>query len=731
MDIQGDPQIFLWSGSTRTWRTGPWNGLRYSGIPEMQTYSMFTFAYVENQDEIYYSFNIGDPSIISRLIVNQTGSTQRFVWLNQTGSWNLFWFAPKDQCDSLSPCGPNGVCDPNNSPICDCLQGFVPKSPTNWALRDGTDGCVRKTELDCRNRTDGFVKVAEAKLPDTSSSIVNMTLSLDDCKAKCLLNCSCVAYASANISDGGTGCITWSTGLTDPCRLYTFAGQDLFVRLAAKDLVARRESISYGGHYNIDAERSRENNLDLPLFNLETIVEATDDFSMENKLGEGGFGPVYKGQLADGKEIAVKRLAKTSVQGSDEFKNEVMLIAKLQHRNLVQLIGCCIHGEERMLVYEYMPNRSLDAFLFDKSKGAFGYMSPEYAMDGIFSVKSDVFSFGVLVLEIISGKKNRGIYLSDPKLNLLGRAWSLWKDGIALELVNESLGFAFPMTDVLRCIKVGLLCVQERPEDRPTMSSVVLMLGSESATLPNPRQPGFVTTRVPLEMDSSSSKQDSVSINEISVTMFEVSQGLNTLMLGQSIGEGQTLVSANKIYELGFFIPAGSTKRYLGIWYHQLPVQTIVWVANRERPVSDSSGIFTIDTQGSLLIRDSKGTVLVLSSSTNTKGSNQTMAKLMDSGNFVLKPTNYSEDFLWQSFDHPTDTFLPGMVLGGQNQVITSWKSSDDPAAGDFSLGLGPNGTHQLLIRQRGQVTNSQNFSLVLEMATYFYNFSYVPLSGL
>ncbi|KAJ0983533.1 hypothetical protein J5N97_011788 [Dioscorea zingiberensis] len=202
-------------------------------------------------------------------------------------------------------------------------------------------------------------------------------------------------------------------------------------------------------------------------------------------------------------------------------------------------------------------------------------------------------------------------------------------------------------------------------------------------------------------------------------------------MLGQSIGEGQTLVSANKIYELGFFIPAGSTKRYLGIWYHQLPVQTIVWVANRERPVSDSSGIFTIDAQGSLLIRDSKGTVLVLSSSTNTKGSNQTMAKLMDSGNFVLKPTNYSEDFLWQSFDHPTDTFLPGMVLGGQNQVITSWRSSDDPAAGDFSLGLGPNGTHQFLIRQRGQVTNSQNFSTVLEMAAYFYNFSYVPLWAL
>ncbi|KAM0952368.1 putative protein kinase RLK-Pelle-DLSV family [Dioscorea sansibarensis] len=637
MDIQGDPQIFLWSGSTRTWRTGPWNGLRYSGIPEMQTYSMFTFTYVTNQDEIYYSFNIRDQSIISRLIVNQTGSAQRLVWLNQTSSWNLFWFAPKDQCDSVSPCGPNGVCDPNNSPICDCLQGFVAKSPTNWALRDGTDGCVRKTELDCRNRTDGFVTLAETKLPDTSSATVDMSLSLDDCKAKCLSNCSCTAYASANISGSGSGCITWSTGLTD-LRLYTYAGQDLYVRLAAKDLgstsngshngrastvaivvpvalgtliisligcclwrrrrkrirtVAGRGTASFGGLHNMD-EHSRKEEVDLPLFDLATIVDATDDFSMENKLGEGGFGPVYRGKLADGKEIGVKRLAKTSVQGCDEFKNEVMLIAKLQHRNLVQLLGCCIQGEERMLVYEYMPNKSLDALLFDKSKaamldwqtrhsiimgiargilylhqdsrfriihrdlkasnilldkemnpkisdfgmarifggdetevntrkvvGTYGYMSPEYAMDGIFSVKSDVFSFGVLVLEIISAKKNRGIYLSDPKLNLLGHAWSLWKDGNALELVDESLGFAFPMAEVLRCIKVGLLCVQERPEDRPTMSNVVLMLGSESATLPNPRQPGFVTARVPLEVDSSSSKQDSVSINEISVTMFQ------------------------------------------------------------------------------------------------------------------------------------------------------------------------------------------------------------------
>nr|XP_018684746.1 PREDICTED: receptor-like serine/threonine-protein kinase SD1-8 isoform X3 [Musa acuminata subsp. malaccensis] len=315
---------------------------------------------------------------------------------------------------------------------------------------------------------------------------------------------------------------------------------------------------------------------------------------MENKLGEGGFGPVYKGKLEDEQEIAVKRLSKTSVQGLDEFMNEVVLIAKLQHRNLVRLLGCCIQGKERMLIYEYMPNGSLDSFLFgDKAKGwllnwttrysiivgiargllylhqdsrlriihrdlkagnilldmhmnpkisdfgmarifggdetevntkrvvgTYGYMSPEYAMDGIFSVKSDVFSFGVLVLEIICGKKNRGIYDSSRRLNLLGYTWRLWKEGKGLDLVDEAIGDSYPQAEVLRCMKVGLLCVQERPEDRPTMSAVILMLGSVVSLLPQPRRPGFVATRRPLETDSSS-QQDSFSINNVSITTYE------------------------------------------------------------------------------------------------------------------------------------------------------------------------------------------------------------------
>ncbi|MBA0693201.1 hypothetical protein Goari_010700 [Gossypium aridum] len=104
--------------------------------------------------------------------------------------------------------------------------------------------------------------------------------------------------------------------------------------------------------------------MEMQIFDFATIANATNNFSSNKKLGQGGFGNVYKGMLKEGKEIAVKRLSKDSGQGFDEFKNEVTLIVKLQHRNLVKLFGCCIKGDERMLIYEYLPNKSLDNFIF-------------------------------------------------------------------------------------------------------------------------------------------------------------------------------------------------------------------------------------------------------------------------------------------------------------------------------------------------------------------------------
>ncbi|KAK6229550.1 hypothetical protein SCA6_018501, partial [Theobroma cacao] len=205
------------------------------------------------------------------------------------------------------------------------------------------------------------------------------------------------------------------------------------------------------------------------------------------------------GTLPEGQEIAVKRLSKSSGQGLEEFKNEVGLIAKLQHRNLVRLLGFSIQGDEKMLIYD-------------------GYMPPEYAVDGLFSIKSDVFSFGVLVLEIISGKKNRGFFHPDHSHNLLGHAWKLWTEERPLQLIDSNLGDCFAVSEVLRCIHVALLCVQTRPENRPNMSSVVLMLGSENP-LPTPKQPGFFTERNLPESESySSSHHESASVNEVTIS---------------------------------------------------------------------------------------------------------------------------------------------------------------------------------------------------------------------
>ncbi|KAJ8498635.1 hypothetical protein OPV22_009187 [Ensete ventricosum] len=293
---------------------------------------------------------------------------------------------------------------------------------------------------------------------------------------------------------------------------------------------------------------------DLAVIDLSTIEAATDNFSDDKKLGEGGFGPVYRGVLRGGQEVAVKRLSTKSRQGNVEFKNEVQLIAKLQHRNLVRVLGCCVGRDEKLLIYEYLPNRSLDVFLFDPSRsmnpkisdfgmakifegedhevstgrvvGTYGYVAPEYAMGGTFSVKSDVFSFGVLLLEILSGERNGGAHILRRGQTLLRHAWELWDDDRASEFMDPSLGDGYPANEASRCFHVGLLCVQENPEDRPTMSSVVVMLKSEQMPLPLPNEPpSFARLRpTPDSRNSSAARSDSPSmhsLNQVTITSID------------------------------------------------------------------------------------------------------------------------------------------------------------------------------------------------------------------
>ncbi|XP_043698651.1 cysteine-rich receptor-like protein kinase 15 [Telopea speciosissima] len=333
-------------------------------------------------------------------------------------------------------------------------------------------------------------------------------------------------------------------------------------------------------------------------FNFGTIRAATFNFSDLNKLGQGGFGPVYKGKLLNEQEIAVKRLSRHSGQGELEFKNEVELLAKLQHKNLVRLLGFSLQGEEKLLIYEFLPNTSLDHFIFDPIKrahldwetrhkiirgitrgllylheesrltiihrdlkasnilldkkmnpkisdfgmarlfvvdetqntnrivGTYGYMAPEYAMHGFFSVKSDVFSFGVLLLEIVSGQKNNSFYQLEQTENLLSYAWRKWREDTPLELIDTTLRGNCSISEVMRCIHIGLLCVQENAADRPTMASVDLMFNSSSITLSIPSSPAFsvYNTR---EADKSSSWNDSSVTDQVSSTTKSTQRSTN------------------------------------------------------------------------------------------------------------------------------------------------------------------------------------------------------------
>ncbi|PRQ44219.1 putative protein kinase RLK-Pelle-DLSV family [Rosa chinensis] len=601
------PQYFIYKGLTKYWRgdTEPWPNS------------------VRNAEEMsfFLTYNTNKLTIMK---LKFSGLHQHLEWNDGDDQWKELLSTPKYRCDWYGHCGANSKCslDSGNLFECECLPGYEPKSINGWNGRNGSDGCVSKRVKvsKCRNG-EGFVKVERVKDPDASrAALLKRGMSTKECEQECLRNCSCTAYMTKKIA-GVVDCLTWYDDLMD-ILVYTEARRDLYVRVDKIEL-AENAANSQGFFrrgmlvvpilfallalvlinvlacwllkkkgktkvfVEVDELEESKRYPELQFFDLNTLVAATDNFSDVNKLGEGGFGGVYKGELPNGQKVAVKRLSSSSGQGIGEFKNEVELIAGLQHRNLVKLLGCCIKGGERMLVLEYMPNKSLDSFLFDDTRrsfldwgrrfeilngvargllylhqdsrlriihrdlktsnillddemtpkisdfgmarifhgdqlqdntkkvvGTYGYMSPEYAVFGRFSTKSDVFSFGIVLLEIVSGKRNNGSYEENYSMNLIGHVWHVWKEGIALDIVDSSLQ-SYKHDEVLRCIQIGLLCVQEDSKDRPAMSSVVFMLSGE-ASLPSPKQPAFVFRR---NSSSAADSKELLSINDLTITI--------------------------------------------------------------------------------------------------------------------------------------------------------------------------------------------------------------------
>ncbi|KAM1015828.1 hypothetical protein ACFX2J_045300 [Malus domestica] len=587
---EGDSCIYLWNRSRQYWTSGPWNeSLRnFNMVPELRLFNDFNYSSVRNENESYLTYSINNPKIVTRSLMTASGQVQQLTWLDASKQWNVFWSQPR-QCDVYAFCGAFSSCKPTSLNYCKCLKGFEPNRQSDWDLQIYSGGCSRRTSVKCGNATgDGFLEKNSKSLLENSQN--ERALSFESCRSACLNECQCTAY----VYDSSNGCSIWHG---DVLNLQEFEANDgdgriLYIRAAASDIEKKRVIklspliaivstitgllvVIFGyflwkktlGTKSKVAAGGEMNDAELPIFGLRAIIAATNNFAEANKLGEGGFGPVYKGILAENQEVAIKRLSKKSGQGHEEFMNELKLIAKLQHTNLVRLLGCCIEDEEMILIYEYMPNRSLDKLLFDAPEkreldwgrrfriiegiaqgvlyihkysrlkiihrdlktsnilldgalnpkisdfgmarifginqteantnrvvGTYGYMSPEYARYGHFSEKLDVFSFGVVLLEIVSGKKNAAFYLFEHSPTLAGWAWDLWKDGRGMEVIDESVRETCRLDEALKCIHVGFLCVQEAPADRPTMSLVIRMLqGNESTSLPPFKEPAFST----------------------------------------------------------------------------------------------------------------------------------------------------------------------------------------------------------------------------------------------
>ncbi|XP_039168029.1 G-type lectin S-receptor-like serine/threonine-protein kinase At1g61550 isoform X2 [Eucalyptus grandis] len=633
------PQLFIWNGSSPYWRSGHWDKTKFIGVPNI-TNIFYDLQQDNVQGTSYYYLKNYNNSIFEYVFISSEGSLKAAYWFN---GWITYWEvpAPTNPCDIYGICGPFGVCNPFSSPICRCLKGFKPRSDEEWNRGNWTRGCLRKMELNCQKSAsaaasttvekDMFRQMRQIKLPDSADHL--LIDNAEGCQSWCLENCSCLAFSYVN----AIGCMAWSKDLLDTQQL-SMGGEDLFIRLvyasAGMDtgvptrtkLIIGLSTISgiilFGASISVCGlskwrgkfrkmkiprlftsekllrdttwkdQMKEDDTSKLVVYDFDSIRLATDNFNVKNKLGQGGFGPVYKGKLNDGKEIAAKRLSSSSGQGIAEFKNEILLISKLQHRNLVRLFGCCIEGEEKILVYEYLPNKSLDTFLFDSKEkaklswsvrfhiiqgvakgllylhrdsclrvihrdlkvsnilldekmnpkisdfglsrmfegtqvlvnthkivGTLGYMSPEYAMGGIFSEKSDVYSFGVLLLEIISGKKNTSLDYPGQHLNLLTYAWHLWCEDKGLDLMDEGIADAFLVSEVMRCIQLGLLCTQDHATDRPNMFAVVLMLNGES-NLSQPKQPTYTFSRSPAH-EVPSQEESIRSVNTITISTVE------------------------------------------------------------------------------------------------------------------------------------------------------------------------------------------------------------------
>ncbi|XP_065862228.1 G-type lectin S-receptor-like serine/threonine-protein kinase At2g19130 [Euphorbia lathyris] len=567
--LEADPNestqyFILWNNSEIYWSSGPWNGQIFTGLPEMRFNFMYNISYVNNENEQYFTYSMYNTSIISRYVMDVGGQGQQTIWLVEPANqWNLFWSKPGGQCQVYAYCGAFGTCTEKSQPFCHCFTGFDPQSDQEWSSGLYSGGCTRRTTLQCGNsslvnaKKYGFWPNPDTELPD--NSVLIPVGSEQECESNCLSNCSCSAYAFDN-----NQCLIWTGDLLNTKAQGT---KILYVKLADSEFSTLKTSrrlvigavacsvavvILVGIVLYVILRRKRTARSckavegSLVAFGYRDLQNATKNFSQ--KLGDGGFGSVFKGVLPDSSVIAVKKLESIN-QGEKQFRTEVSTIGTIQHVNLVRLRGFCSEGTKRLLVYEYMLNGSLDFHLFnDKEsilldwkkrynialgtargltylhekcrdciihcdikpentllaaefcpkvadfglaklvgrdfsrvlttmRGTRGYLAPEWISGVAITAKADVYSYGMMLFEIVSGKRN-----SDYSGNAVIKYFPSWVAKQVTEgrdivsLLDTRLNREGDVEEVTRVCKVACWCIQDDETRRPTMGQVVQIL---------------------------------------------------------------------------------------------------------------------------------------------------------------------------------------------------------------------------------------------------------------
>uniref|UniRef100_A0A453LJQ2 non-specific serine/threonine protein kinase n=1 Tax=Aegilops tauschii subsp. strangulata TaxID=200361 RepID=A0A453LJQ2_AEGTS len=497
-------QLLMWNGTRPYWRTPVWKGYAVASMYLSAGTVLYT-AIVDTEEEISIAFTLSGGAAPTRYVVTSSGRFQLLSWNSTVSAWATLLSWPSSGCSTYKRCGAYGYCDVTAAPAaCRCLDGFEPASPTEWGAGRFEQGCRRKEALPpCGGGMGvGFVAMPTMKVPDKFSLDAG-NRSAEECAARCAANCSCEAYAYANLQSSSakgelSRCIVWAGELVDAQMIGPrWGGETLYLRVPVERFRDKRRKTesqktlmpgTRTGTTNTSSEigeGDHTGDLEFPSIRFADIVAATGNFSKALMIGRGGFGKVYKAKLDGGQVVAVKRLSKDSEQGAEEFKNEATLIAKLQHRNLVRLLGCCTEGAEKLLIYEYLPNKGLDAILFDRARKA-------------------VLDWPTR-LGIIKGVARGLLYLhQDSRLTVIHR--DLKASNVLLDAEMRPKIADFGMAKIFGDNQVkantrkvvgtyGLLCVEDDPSRRPLMSSVVSILENGSASslsLPTPVQPAFI-----------------------------------------------------------------------------------------------------------------------------------------------------------------------------------------------------------------------------------------------